>query len=55
VKYLLVLSEAHKPKAPQRKINRNALVIFFFVLLLAFVAFLRSPAWKRLRNKWLGR
>ncbi|ELR10793.1 Poly(ADPribose) polymerase catalytic domain containing protein [Acanthamoeba castellanii str. Neff] len=55
VKYLLVLSEAHKPKAPQRKINRNALVIFLFVLLLAFVAFLRSPAWKRLRNKWLGR
>jgi hypothetical protein len=51
---LLVLSEARRPTPPQRKINKNALVIILFVLLLAFVGFLRSPTWKRLRNKWLG-
>lgn len=53
IKYLLVLAEKPKPVV-RRRIDKNVLVIIVFVLMLAFVAFLRSPSWKRLRNKWLG-
>jgi hypothetical protein len=57
IKYLLVLSEGRKPKATvarPRRVSNSTLLIILFVLLLAFMAFLRSPTWKRLRNKWVG-
>jgi len=51
VKYLLVLSDSKKRRV-SRNTNKNTIIIIVFVLLLCFLAFLRSSLWRKWRFQY---